>query len=270
LSGDRTAVVAGVAPILIVVPKDPTLDGAAGPMQVARDPIHMSPLHKLFTSSLGRKFLMAVSGALLFGFVIGHLLGNLQIFLGADAINAYGHFLQSKPGLVWSARLGLLALVLLHIWSAITLARENRAARPVQYASWNPTVASYASRTMVMSGVIIAAFIIYHLLHFTVQTEGINFTGTDFKALHDAQGRHDVYGMMVTGFGQPLVSMFYLVAMALLCLHLGHGLSAMFQSLGLKNKAYGPLIDKSATGVAWLVFLGYASIPLAVLVGVVK
>ncbi len=232
----------------------------------------MSLLPKLFTSSLGRKFLMALTGLLLFGFVVGHLLGNLQIFLGAEAINAYGHFLQSKPGLVWSARLGLLAVVGVHIWAAITLARENRAARPVQYAQWNPTVASYASRTMVMSGLIIAAFIVYHLLHFTVKAP-VNFTGKDFNDMHTVlHGTqvHDVYGMMVAGFQQPLVAGFYLVAMALLCLHLSHGLSAMFQSLGLKNQVYGPVIDMFAKAAAGVIFLGYASIPLAVLTGFVK
>lgn len=231
----------------------------------------MSLLEKLFTSSLGRKFLMAVTGVLLFGFVIGHLLGNLQIFLGPDALNAYGHTLQSMPKAVWAARLGLLATVLIHIWTAITLARENRAARPVAYAQWSPAAASYASRTMVMSGLIIAAFVVYHLLHFTARTQAINLTGQDFHAfrttLANGEGAHDIYRMMVTGFSQPLVSMFYLVAMALLCLHLSHGVSAMFQSLGLKNKVCGPLIDRFAKAAAWVIFLGYASIPLAVLFG---
>lgn len=213
---------------------------------------------------------MAITGAMLLGFVVAHLAGNLQVFLGAEAINAYGHFLQSKPGLVWGARLGLLAVVFIHIWSAITLARENRAARPVPYANWNPTVASYASRTMVMSGLIIAAFIIYHLLHFTVQAQAINFTGTDFKGLTDGNGYHDVYGMIVLGFSNPVVSVFYLVAMALLCLHLSHGVSAMFQSLGLKNKAYGHWLDKLALITSAVIFVGYASIPLAVLLQIVK
>ena len=176
---------------------------------------------------------MAISGALLLVFVVGHLLGNLQVFLGPEAINSYGHFLQTKPGLLWLARLGLLALVGLHIWAAIGLAAENRAARPTPYAGKPaPVVASYASRTMVMSGLIIASFVIYHLLHFTVQLESVNLRGMDFQQLKDHMGRHDVYAMMVLGFRQPVVSIFYVVSVGLLCLHLSHGASAMFQSVG--------------------------------------
>lgn len=227
----------------------------------------MNILSNLFTSSLGRKYIMAFSGAALFFFVIGHLLGNLQVFLGPDQINAYGHFLQTTPEILWPARAGLLIMVALHIWSAITLSAENRTARPVPYANWNPTVASYAARTMLMSGLIIAAFVVYHLLHFTVQARSINFTGQDFVALQDARGRHDVFRMMITGFSFPLVSGFYVLAIGLLCLHLSHGASAMFQSMGWKNEVYGPLIDRSARVAAWMIFLGYSSIPVAVLLG---
>jgi succinate dehydrogenase / fumarate reductase cytochrome b subunit len=227
----------------------------------------MNTVPNLFTSSLGRKYIMAISGGALFVFIIGHLLGNLQIFLGPENINAYGNFLQTTPEILWSARIGLLAMAALHIWSSLTLAAENRAARPVPYARWNPTVASYASRTMLMSGLIIAAFALYHLLHFTVQMKSINLTGLDFTAFHDAKGRHDVYRMMITGFSNPLVSGFYVVAIGLLCLHLSHGAGAMFQSVGFKNEVYGPWIDRCAKIAAGLVFLGYISIPVAVLLG---
>ena len=210
---------------------------------------------------------MAASGCALFLFVVAHLFGNLQIFLGPEAINRYGHFLQANKEILWPARLGLLAMAVVHIWSAVKLSAENKAARPVQYANWNPTVASYASRTMLMSGLIILGFIIYHLLHFTVQVKAINLTGQDFLALNDDEGRHDVFRMMITGFTHPLVSGFYVLAVALLCLHLSHGISAMFQSIGLKNAAYGPLIDRFAKVAAWLIFLGYVSIPVAVLLG---
>jgi len=227
----------------------------------------MNIVENLIKSSLGRKYIMAVSGAALWVFVIGHLLGNLQIFLGSEQINAYGHFLQTRPEILWPARLGLLAMVALHIWSAVTLSKENKAARPVPYAHWNATVASYASRTMLMSGLIIAGFVIYHLLHFTVQTKSINFTGQDFGRFLDAKGRHDVYRMMIRGFSSPLVSGFYVVSMGLLCLHLSHGAGAMFQSVGWKNQVYGPMIDRFAKIAAWLIFLGYSSIPVAVLLG---
>jgi succinate dehydrogenase / fumarate reductase cytochrome b subunit len=227
----------------------------------------MKLLNALFGSSLGRKYLMALSGAALVLFVIGHLVGNLQIFGPPDLINDYGAFLHSKPLLLWGARIGLLATIGIHIWSAITLSSDNKAARPVQYANWNPTVASYASRTMMMSGLIVAAFVVYHLLHFTVQVAPINFTGQNFANFRAADGHQDVYRMMITGFSNPLVSIFYIVAIGLLCLHLSHGVGAMFQSLGLKNKSWGPLLDRLATVFAVIIFIGYASIPAAVLLG---
>ena len=211
---------------------------------------------------------MAITGMVLLLFVVMHLLGNLQIFLGPEALNRYGDFLQSNPEIIWPARIGLSLLVALHIWSAIKLSFENKAARPIGYANApTPVAASYASRTMMMSGLIVAAFIIYHLLHFTVQVRAINLTGKDFVMLQDGKGRHDVFAMMVTGFRQPLVSAFYILAMALLCLHLSHGVSAMFQSLGLKNIIYAPLIDRFAKVASLLIFIGYISIPIAVLLG---
>src|SRR5687767_726415 len=168
----------------------------------------MSLLEGLFGSSLGKKYIMAVSGMALFLFVVAHMLGNLQVFLGPDSINEYGHFLQSKPELVWPARAGLLLMLALHIWSAIKVSAEIRAARSVDYGEFKPAGSSYASRTMLVSGLIILGFIIYHLLHFTVQVEGVNFANTDFLKLEDAKKRHDIYNMMVIGFQQPLVSIF--------------------------------------------------------------
>lgn len=210
---------------------------------------------------------MAITGILMFLFVIGHLAGNLQIFLGPEAINRYGHFLQSNSELLWPARLVLIAVLILHIWAAAKLSLENKAARPVNYAQWKPVGSTYASRTMLMSGVIIFIFIIYHLLHFTVQIRYINLTGQSFVDFTDPQKRHDIYKMMVVGFGSPWVSGFYIVGIALLCLHLSHGVSSMFQSLGWKSQAYGPLLDKLARIASLLIFLGYVSIPVAILSG---
>src|SRR5688500_5087122 len=127
----------------------------------------MNVVAGFFSSTLGRKYIMALTGLALFGFVVGHLVGNLQIFLGPEAINRYGSFLKSLGEILWAARIGLIVMVLLHIWAAIKLSAENRAARPVGYGNYKPVGSSYASRTMLMSGLIIAAFIIYHLLHFT-------------------------------------------------------------------------------------------------------
>ena len=231
----------------------------------------MNIVANLFKSSLGRKYIMAISGGALFLFVVGHLLGNLQIFLGPNAINRYGAFLQANKEILWPARLGLLLMVALHIWAAVKLSAENKAARPIGYADNPvPVAASYASRTMLMSGLIIAAFVLYHLLHYTVQVRSLNFTGKDFLSFQDAEGRHDVYRMMVAGFSQPLVSGFYILAMGLLCLHLSHGVSATFQSIGLKNEVCGPLIDRFARAAGWLIFLGYISIPIAILLGYLK
>jgi len=227
----------------------------------------MNIITHLFDSSLGKKFVMAVTGFLLLLFVIAHLAGNLQIFLGPEAINRYGHFLQSNHELVWPARIGLLALVALHIWSAAKLSLENRAARPMGYAVYQPVGSTYASRTMLMSGLIVLVFVIYHLLHFTAHVEYINLTGRDFLTFIDSEKRHDIFKMMVVGFNNGWVSAFYILGMALLCLHLSHGASSMFQSIGWKNDAYRPILDQGARLLAALIFVGYISIPIAILLG---
>ena len=213
---------------------------------------------------------MAITGLALVGFVIAHLLGNLQIFLGPEALNRYGHFLQTTPELVWPLRIGLLVFTVLHIVAAVALTRQNRAARPVPYAHYEVVAASYASRTMFMSGLIIFVFIIYHLLHFTLQVPQINLTGQDFRLLEDSKERHDIYAMMITGYRNPLVSGFYVLGMALLSLHLSHGISSLFQSLGLSNRRYSRILDRIAVVAAVLIFVGYTSIPVAVLMGLVK
>jgi len=227
----------------------------------------MNLLARIWNSSLGKKYLMAVSGCALFLFVIGHLVGNLQIFLGPDVLNHYGHFLQTNWEIKWPARIGLLVLVVLHIVSASRLTAENREARGADYEVYRPVGSSYASRTMMMSGLIIAAFVVYHLLHYTLVVPSINFTGQDFNTFHDAEGRHDIFKMVVVGFQNRLVSFFYIVAMALLCLHLSHGVSSMFQSMGWKKSYYKRLIDQGARCLAVAIFIGYVSIPVAVMLG---
>jgi len=227
----------------------------------------MKVIENIFKSSLGKKYIMAVTGFVLLLFVVGHLAGNLQIFLGPEAINRYGHFLQSNPELIWPARLFLLLMIALHIWSAVKLTLENKAARPIGYEEYNPIASSYASRTMLMSGIIIFVFIVYHLLHFTVQVQYINLTGKNFMDFMDPEKRHDIFTMIVVGFSNGWVSGFYILGMALLCLHLSHGTSSMFQSIGWKNKAYGPFLDRFARIAALMIFVGYSSIPVAILLG---
>ncbi len=225
----------------------------------------MNMLLRLVTSSLGKKLLVAVTGAGLFLFVIGHLVGNLQIFLGPEAINRYGNFLQTTPEILWPARIGLLAFVIIHIWTSIALTLENRAARATPYEVKEVVAASLASRTMIWSGLIILAFVLFHLAHYTLL-----IVHPEFRDLHDAHGWHDIYQMMILGFSNGWVSGFYVLAIGLLCFHLSHGIGAMFQTLGLKNEAYALIIDRCAIVIAVVVFLGYISIPLAVLTKVVK
>jgi succinate dehydrogenase / fumarate reductase cytochrome b subunit len=230
----------------------------------------MNLIAGFFRSSLGKKYIMAITGMAMFGFVIVHMLGNLQVFLGPEAINDYGYFLQSKPELVWPARFLLLLAVALHIWAAIKLSAENRAARPKNYGYFKVVAASYASRTMFVSGLVVMVFIVYHLLHFTAQVESINLAHTNFVKLEDAKQHHDVYNMIIIGFSQPIVAIFYIISMGLLSLHLSHGVSSMFQSLGWKNSKYGKLIDRFALLAAGVLLVGYSAIPIAVLAGVLK
>jgi len=227
----------------------------------------MNIITRLFKSSLGKKYIMAVTGFFMFLFVLGHLAGNLQIFLGPEAINRYGHFLQSNVELVWPARIILLIFLALHIWSASNLTVENRAARPDGYAVYRPLGSTYASRTMLMSGIIVFVFVVYHILHYTVQWEYINLTGKSFTTFIDPEKRHDIFKMMVVGFSNGWVSAFYMLGIALLCLHLSHGASSMFQSMGWNNNSYRLILDKAARGLALLIFVGYVSIPVAVLLG---
>lgn len=206
---------------------------------------------------VGKKAVMAVTGVALFAFVVGHLIGNLQIYLGPEKLNAYGELLHHMPALLWSARIGLLICVGLHILASVQLALRKNAARPVAYARHSYTISNYASRTMYWSGPIVLAFIIYHLLHFT------------FGTVHPSFREGDVYHNVVTGFQQPIVSAFYIFAMALLCMHLYHGLWSMFQSLGASHPRYAPALRTVAKIGALFIFLGNISIPISVLAGVV-
>jgi succinate dehydrogenase / fumarate reductase cytochrome b subunit len=226
----------------------------------------MKLLQLIFGSSLGRKYIMALTGVALIIFVIGHLVGNLQVFLGPEVINRYGAFLQANVKFLWVARIGLLAAVGLHIWSAIALTLENRAARPKAYDEKKFIKASYASRTMAVSGLIVLAFIIYHLCHYTFMITHPEYQYLEYT-LQDGSSVHDIYSMIVLGFSQPLISGFYILAIGLLCLHLSHGIASMFQSLGLNTSKTQPCFTNLARGLSFLIFLGYASIPAAVLLG---
>jgi succinate dehydrogenase / fumarate reductase, cytochrome b subunit len=231
----------------------------------------MKIIDRLFNSSLGKKYLMAISGLALFGFVVGHLVGNLQVFGPPELINGYAHFLKSKPALIWGARLGLLAMVAIHIVTAVKLTIENKAARPVQYAKWKENGASKSSQYMIFSGLVILAFIVYHLAHFTALLPGINGTD-DFTKMTTVLNKEtvpDVYAMMVIGFQVWWVALFYLIAQAMLLMHLNHGLSSMFQSLGLRTYSWWPVIEKTAKVASIAIFIGYLIIPLSIFTRIV-
>jgi len=220
----------------------------------------MAPERGFAGSTIGRKVIMAVTGAILFGFVLVHMLGNLQVYLGPEAMNHYGLFLrQVLHGTgIWIARAILLAAVALHIWSATSLTLDSRRARPVGYREQKWRESTYASRTMRWSGVILLLFVIYHLLHFT--------TGT----LHQSFIEGDVYHNFVAGFRVVPVSIAYIVAMLALGLHLRHGLWSMCQTLGVSHPRYMRAAHVGAWIFAAVIVIGNISFPLAVLAGIVK
>lgn len=222
-------------------------------------------LSRIWGSSLGKKYVMAITGLGLFIYVIAHMLGNLQIYFGPDQINNYAQFLKSTPAVLWSVRLGLFATVILHITAGIQLALANRRARPEGYATRKVVASTLANRTILWSGLIILAFIIFHLSHFT-----LGFVNPQYSHYLDSAGRHDVYRMLIEGFSNPYVSIFYIVSMGLLMLHLSHGVSSIFQSLGLRSKKSFAFFDKLAKISALLIFLGNSSIPLAILARIIK
>jgi succinate dehydrogenase / fumarate reductase cytochrome b subunit len=203
---------------------------------------------------------MAVSGVILFAFVIGHMIGNLQAFEGAEKLNAYGHFLHSIPEILYAVRAGLLVAVALHIWAAVGLALKNNAARPQGYAAKKNVHSTYASRTMYWSGPILLAFIIFHLLHLTA---GVIQPGGTFE-----EGK--VYENVVAGFSVWYVSAWYIFSMILLGFHLRHGVWSMTQSLGFNQPQYTPLLRTFALIFAIVVTAGFISIPLGVLTRIIQ
>lgn len=213
-------------------------------------------------SSLAKKAIMAVTGLILVGFVAGHMSGNLLYFKGPEALDAYAKWLHGLGPALWIARVVLLAAAAAHIWAGISLAAENRAARAGGPAVEATRRASVASRTMPYTGVVLLGFIVFHLLHVTFRT-----VGPEIAAAGDA-GR--VHEMIRLGFASPGVSVFYIVSMALLCLHLSHGVSSMFQTLGLRNERWRCRLDVLAAAYGWAIFLGFAAIPVHVLATAAK
>src|SRR5260370_21303195 len=221
----------------------------------------MNAVSVFYRSSVGKKMIVAITGIILILFVVGHLLGNLQIFLGPDWINGYSQHLRDLGPLLWAIRIFLLAAVTIHIYATIQLAIENRRARPEPYIDKEHLKATFASRHMVMSGLIVLAFISYHIARFTVPVSDPRFAL--LKA--DPLNHYDVYSMMVYGFQSYLVSGFYVLGLFLLALHLSHGSSSFFQSLGLNDKKRTPRLALAGRLFAWLLFAGHPTMPITLL-----
>ena len=229
----------------------------------------MNLLGTLLRSSIGRKFFMAVTGLVLFGFVTGHLVGNLQIFLPPEKINAYGHMLESLGAALWLVRAFLLLCVVIHVWLAIQLTLENRAARPQGYGVEHVNRATLASRIMARTGFVVLAFILFHLAHYTLRLGHPEWSEPTFTLVSGIKVR-DIHTMMVQGFSNGLVSAFYILAVGVLSYHLAHGISSLLQTLSLKNERWTTGLQRFVVVYCWAYFLLNASIPLAVLGGIVK
>lgn len=221
----------------------------------------------MFTSSLGKKYLMALSGLVLIGFVFVHMAGNLQILMGQEKINAYAHALQSLPmPILWGSRLFLLAAVVVHAVTAYQLIKENRRARPHPNYIETTKKAGLASLRMGLTGSILLAFIVFHLLHFTIRTIYPEYSDMmTIVGSPDSNEIHDVYSMVLAGFQHTWISVFYVVAMFLLCGHLAHGVSSAFQSLGIRSETWRVKLELAAKAYAWLIFVGFSIVPVLVL-----
>ena len=263
----------------------------------------MNLLPQPVCSSLGKKYVMAVTGVLLIGFVIVHMSGNLLLFAGRDAINTYAAALTARPALLWTARIGLLAVFLVHLFVAFRLTYENYSARPQGYAFERTLQASFASRHMMLTGLVLLAFIVYHLAHFTLgvvtrsevqlTSHGDRMNYLDLSEIRPTgakdynpapelkyrlidhkqlDARHDVYSMVISGFRNPWISLSYIVSMLFLGLHLWHGGSSWLQSFGLAAPASSSVRLSSYLGpiLAVIVVAGNCAIPLSVWLGIVK
>jgi succinate dehydrogenase / fumarate reductase cytochrome b subunit len=220
----------------------------------ARQPaVRASAVARFWSSSIGKKAVMAVTGLIMVGFLIAHMLGNLQVFAGSLAINGYAAALRDLGPLLWIARAGLVVALVLHVIAAYQLTRRKQTARPVGYADEAPQVSTFAARTIRWGGVLLLVFIVLHLLHFT------------FGTIHPAFDAKDVYGNLVAGFQIWWVAVLYLVAMIGLGLHLYHGTWSSIRTLGLTRPSDNPLKRRVSAVLAWALYVGFSVVPIAVL-----
>jgi succinate dehydrogenase / fumarate reductase cytochrome b subunit len=230
----------------------------------------MRSFAQLWGSTIARKWIMAVTGIGLVLFLFGHLAGNMLVFMGPEDMNSYAYELQHllHGAGIWVARIGLLVFATLHIWSAFTLTRRIRAARPQGYAKVEHRTSSIASRSMAISGLVILTYVIYHLAHFTwgaVHTEFYDGTYT----LANGTQVHDVYAMIIASFRQPLIAVLYVLAMVFTGLHLNHAIQSALQTLGINHPRYTPMIRKGGAILSIVLAAGFSSVPLSILLGLV-
>ncbi|MEM1084752.1 MAG: succinate dehydrogenase cytochrome b subunit [Verrucomicrobiota bacterium] len=228
-----------------------------------------APICRIWTSSIGRKVLVAATGGVLTLFLAGHLVGNLLVYAGPEMFNDYAEFLHGMMhGMgIWIFRIVMLATIVIHIAATISLTRENRAARE-RYKYQASIQMKRSSKIMVWSGLTVLAFVVYHILHFTVRA-GNEYNSADryfepvFRNGETVQ-RHNAWQMVIDGFNWFPAVLFYIIAMTLLCSHLSHGVQSMFQTLGLRSKKSAATLDKLSVGYAWLIWIGFVSIPVAI------
>lgn len=225
----------------------------------------MNPKLAFHQTSIGRKWIVALTAIPLLAYIIGHMLGNLQIFYSPEQINDYAYFLHYHIVLLWIIRCFLIFCFVVHIVTALTLSVENRVARPERYAVFKTQATTYAARTMWVSGIVLLCFVIFHLLQFTAMT-----ITPAYQALMDANGHHDVYRMVVIAFHNPWAVGFYLIGMLVLCGHLYHGFSSFLQTLGVNSVKVHRRLVIIGRALAILIFLGYISIPVSVMLGILK
>lgn len=224
-----------------------------------------SVLGNFVRSSIGAKWVMAITGVLFLLWLIGHLVGNLQIFAGSEVLNDYAAFLKANGYVLWAVRIGLIVVVTLHVLAGIRLSQLNRKARPDRYQGYRHRKASLGSRTMLWSGLFILGFVIFHLAHFTW-----GWIYPSYFELVDEQGRHDVAGMLVRGLAHPGMAILYIAAMVGVGLHLSHAIWSSMQTMGLNGARWTPFALKGGRWLGILIALGFIIIPLAVLLGIVR
>ena len=224
----------------------------------------MNLIRTFWQSQIGKKIVMAITGLIGVGFVIGHMVGNLQVFESAEKINAYGHFLHHTVGLeLWLVRAVLIGAVVLHVVAALQLTRQANASRPQGYQRRTPQVSTLASRTIRWGGLLLLLFIVLHILHFTTRS----FPGYGAMVTIDGDASVDVYTNLITAFTNPLWVAFYVVSMVVLGLHLYHGVWSSLRTLGAAKPSATPLRRQLALGLAVVIWAGFTIVPIGIFLG---